>query len=163
MTKVALRNNNLYTLVMKTIPLIPPVEDKAYGIDCSEKERAAIKSHVYLYDNNLIIMRIIPQTSPFSLILFEEKLTELSGNLKFYYLIIDLTGPSHRPDAKMRALIRDSILKNTKLRRAVVVIGSNKLLKYAAQFIFSLSDMPPLLICNSFKEALEALNNGTEH
>ena len=144
---------------MKSLTNVPALEEKDYGPNCSEEELHALKSWVYLYNNDVMILKPAPKTNAFVVRVFDEQMREISTNLKSFDLILDLTSKHERPSAEIRDYIRQQLISFGKVRRVKAVTGANWLANIAAQFIFNSHGLPSLTVHKTLEQALEALES----
>jgi hypothetical protein len=112
------------------------LEARAYGPSSTPAEIEAIKACISLYSADIILYRELPVQSVFHLDLFEERLHELSGGMRAYDLLIDLT-EAQFPSGAIRARLKKMFLGQKKLRRIAVFTGKNFLINTAAKFVLS--------------------------
>lgn len=112
------------------------LERRAYGPSSTPAEIEAIKACISLYSADIILYRELPVQSIFHLDIFEERLNQLSGGMRGYDLLIDLT-EAEFPSCAIRGRLKKMFLGQKKLRRVAVFTGKNFLINTAAKFVLS--------------------------
>jgi hypothetical protein len=112
------------------------LERRAYGPNSTPAEIEAIKERISLYSADIILFRELPVQSIFHLDLFEERLNELGGGMRYYDLLIDLT-EAEFPGGNIRARLKRMFLGQKKLRNIAVFTGKNFVINTAAKFVLS--------------------------
>ena len=122
----------------------------------SPTEIEAIREHVCLYKNNIILWREVPVMSPFQVELFQQKLELLAQQFPSFDLLIDLTGAQHPPDAEIRAQLRMIFKSQRNLHAVAVFTGRNFMLNVAARFVLGAVGVA-FSVHSTKEEALRAL------
>jgi hypothetical protein len=117
-------------------PMPVKLEAREYGPSSTPAEVEAIRARVSLYSHDIILYRELPVQSVFHLDLFEERLHELGGGMRYYDLLIDLT-EAEFPSGTIRARLKKMFLSQKKLRKIAVFTGKNFLINTAAKFVLS--------------------------
>jgi hypothetical protein len=138
-----------------------PVElqSRPYGEDSTPEEIQAIRARIYRYADKLIMYREVPVQSRFQLRHFEERLNEVSADMDYYDLLIDLTA-AEPPNAEMRELLKKLFSAQTKLRKTAVFTGRNFMLNVAARFVLGMAGLRSFSVHKTQEEALEAVGHG---
>ena len=126
-------NKELLEIISQTDEII---EDRLYEQhDCPETVSKAIKDSVQLVDDRIIYLYETPRQNKFSTDLLIEKIDELTRNLDFFIILIDLHR-AHRPDADTIAQVRRTYL-NPKLKYCIAITGANFVINMAARFVLN--------------------------
>jgi hypothetical protein len=109
-------------------------EARPYGPDSTPQEIQAIKDRISVHSPGVLCWKEVPVQSIFQFDLFEQRLNELSKDLPYYDLIIDLT-EAHPPSADCRERLKPLFTGQTKMRRVAVFTEKNFMLNIAAKFV----------------------------
>ena len=116
--------------------MIQALERKEYGPDSTDAEIAALRTWVYLHDDNVIYWKEVPVMSCFQVEVFGKKVDELIADLDHFSILIDLTD-STPPNARIRESLRKVFvpLNQRGLVKAAAFTGKNFLINVAAKFV----------------------------
>lgn len=138
----------------------PQLEARAYGSESSERDIEKLRAQVYEYAPGVVMYREAPVLSLFQIEVYQQKFYELADSFETFDLVIDLTHTTGRPDAAMRARLKEIFLRPKNMNRIVVFTGRNFLLNMAAKFVLGGLGLKSLTVVRTKEEALEAIEHG---
>ena len=113
------------------------VEARAYGPNCSEPERQALRHRVRRIADDVILYEEVPVLSTFQIELMFDQLGEVSAGLDRFFYVIDLS-EGGRPSAEQRELLKNHFQRfHRRMVHTSVFTGRNFMLNVAIRFVFN--------------------------
>jgi hypothetical protein len=131
------------------------IEARPYGPESSEAEREALRSHVSVLEDRIVLFRAVPVPTPFQLDLCFDRVEELASGMPSFALLIDLA-EGRRPSAEVRAHLRERFSRLTRLAHTSLLVGPSFVLSVAARFVLRGAGHGSLTIHRQHEDALEA-------
>lgn len=132
------------------------LEERPYGPDSTDEEITAIRERIYLYRDDVVMLKEMPVQSAFHLDLFFEKIKEITAGLASFDILVDLT-EAGRPSPEIRAHLKKHFNELEKLKHAAIFTGQNFMLNIAAKFVLSGCGIKSFSVHKKLEEALEAI------
>lgn len=137
------------------------IEARPYGPDSSADEVAALQARVSIDDANILVVREIPISTPFSIDVLHDRIEQLLERHQCSAMLVDLR-TSGRSDAATRQRINERTARLMgRLRHIAVIVPANPLVKASARF--AQASMPvPVTLHESIEDGMEALRRGEQ-
>ncbi len=132
------------------------IERRAYGPKSTPEEIALIRQRIQPHSAEVVLLREMPVQSLFQVGIFEERLYEITRNMRSFGLLVDLTEADF-PSAEVRTRLKKMFGSFPAMRAIGVFTGRNFLINTAAKYILSEHGLPPFDVLKTREEALDAL------